>query len=161
MEQYIKEAQEARKTLSIKLKALEAKKDEAYGKHLKDTNWKGGFDSQWYYGTIDPLNKEIAQCENDLYAAKSMALQAGDRISLSPYSDWQSYTVVSRTHYTLTCVEDRQTKFKDSWQDGELECEQDPNGPRITLHWSKKHGMWSYGCYRVALGVRNYRDPCF
>lgn len=108
-----------------------------------------------------PYYKKIEALKSEALSLKALTIDVGKKISISPYTDWQSYTIVKRTKQTLTCQEDRQTHFKDCWQDGELECERDEKGSLITLRWSKKHGWWSYGIYRVSLGERNYRDPSF
>jgi hypothetical protein len=88
-------------------------------------------------------------------------IKVGEKISISPYSDWRSYTIISRTKDTLTARQDRQTHFKDCWQDGELECEPNPNGQVIRFTWSKVSNHWCYGNYKVMVGEYNYEDPSF
>lgn len=88
-------------------------------------------------------------------------IKVGQKVSISPYSDWHSYTIISRTKDTLTAREDRQTTFKTCWQDGERNCEQDPKGAIIKLTWSKIGKRWCYGIYKVMVGEYNYEDPSF
>ena len=141
------------KSLTKELAEIESKLSQIY----RDTNYD--FDKSY------PLTKDIfsrkREIESEIISLKAMMVDVGDKISISPYTDWQSYTVIKRTKFTLTCQADRQTHFKTSWQDGERHCERDVNGKTIVLHWSKKYKWWSYNIYKVALGERNYEDPSF
>lgn len=88
-------------------------------------------------------------------------IPVGAKVSISPYTDWHSYTIIKRTKDTLTARADRQTNFKVGYADGERNCEPDPNGEVITLRWSQVSNRWCYGIYRVMMGEYNYEDPSF
>lgn len=99
--------------------------------------------------------------EEELVTLKAKYIEVGDYVSLCSWTDWHSYKVIARTAKTLTIQENKQTHFKESWQDGELESEDDPNGATTKLCWSEKHHWWHKKSYRVALGKRDYEDPTF
>lgn len=163
---YMKDPLGRRAEIEDELEELDMRKIELekpyYRRMENDPSYRESRESFDYFDKeIYPIIKEHERLAGELLTIKAFTLKVGDRVSISPWSDWYSYTVVSRTKCTLTCKADRQTHFKESWQDGEMECEQDPNGALITMHWSRKHGWWSYPPYKVALGVRNYQDPSF
>lgn len=111
---------------------------------------------------VRPLFCEAEKLRFEALTVKAIAIRPGDTVSISPYTDWESYDVVDRTAKTLTCRRRRQGAFKAGWTNGEMSSESDPDGSIIKLHWSEKRGWWSYGKYhRVALGTRDYRDPSF
>ena len=107
------------------------------------------------------LEAKLEYAHKKAEQAKRHMVKVGEKISISPYSDWHSYTIISRTKDTLTARADRQLAFKDCWQDGEMHCEEDPNGQIIRLTWSKVSNRWCYGIYKTMVGEYNYRDPSF
>lgn len=107
------------------------------------------------------LTKKKDTLKEELLTLKAKHIEVGDYVSLCTWSDWCSYKVIARTAKTLTIQKNKQTHFKDSWQDGELESEDDPSAPTTKLYWSGKQNWWSKKFYRVALGKRDYRDPAF
>jgi len=144
---------ECRRRLINERRRIERKLTAIYLKH----NW----DHEKTFPLTRPLIRRREEIDAELLSIKAYCLQPGDHVSLCPYSDWHSYTIVSRTKFMLTARADRQTKFKVDAQDGELLSEPDPNGKTITLTWSKKKGWWCHGIYLVCLGKRNYKDPAF
>lgn len=109
------------------------------------------------YNLEAKLRRETAK----LSRIRNHMVPVGAKVSISPYTDWHSYTIVSRTKDTLTARADRQTAFKTSWQDGERNCEPNPNGEIIRLTWSKVSNCWCYNIYKVMIGEYNYEDPSF
>lgn len=118
------------------------------------------------YDEADEGHKVALLCKMEavqanVMRAKNHLIPVGAKVSISPYTDWHSYTIVRRTKDTLTAREDRQTTFKHCWQDGQLNCEPDESGSLIRLTWSKARRKWCYGIYKVMLGEYNYEDPSF
>jgi hypothetical protein len=126
--------------------------------------WKHEADDAYAKG--DEKRFKMAEARVQYFKRQSYQLhchliEVGKKISISPYTDWQSYTIIRRTKDALYARADRQLHFIKDWMDGYRACEEDPNGEVIRLTWGKVSKMWCYKDYKVCVGERNYEDPSF
>lgn len=124
---------------------------------------------EWYMKNISPLHDKIEANNEMMIVIKATNVDVGDGISLSPYSDWDAYTVIARRDtpkgFVLTIQEDKaiRTDNRGMSDSQDYRFEPDPNGIVREVRWSSKANWFSkpMGVYKVALGRHAYYDYSF
>lgn len=152
-----------------RIKELEAENEELEKKIHDHYRAKGAIEStlEWYRTNIKPLDERIEQNKKEMIIIKATNISVGDGISLSPYSDWDAYTVIERREtpkgFVLTVQEDEAIRTD---KNGASDCqtykfERNENGRICTIKWNAKKQWFTADGYTVALGRHSYYDYSF
>lgn len=109
----------------------------------------------------------IDEITTEMIIIKATNIQVGDGISLSPYTDWNAFTVIERREtpkgFVLTIQEDEaiRTDHNGMSDSQSYEFRRDPNGRIWTVKWNSRSRWFSADGYKVALGRHCYYDYSF
>lgn len=151
-------------TLNAEKEQLEKELDEIYGAN-RDVEF-----NEFYKANREQLRKlhdRIDEIKTEMIIVKATNIQVGDGISLSPYTDWDAFTVIERREtpkgFVLTIQEDEaiRTDGRGPSDSQTYEFRRDPNGRTKTVKWNPRSRWFSAGGYKVALGRHCYYDYSF
>lgn len=155
------EIEDDRKVEEAKQKAMQVL--DIKEEYVDFNDWYKYFDKEWsnYY------HSKKQELEEEEIVVKATNVEIGDGISLSPYSDWKSYTVIDRKEtpkgFTLTVQEDKAIRTDEG---GMSDCqdyrfERNSEGCIRTVKWNSKKNWFTADGYRVKLGRYAYYDYSF
>lgn len=152
------------------LKARNEYLDERESKMIAELKAQGMSFNEWYSILKDELhemNEEKQRNQTEMTVIKATNIEVGDGISLSPYSDWDAYTVIERREtpkgFVLTIQEDEAIRTDSN---GMSDCQtyefkRNTNGITRTVKWNAKKNWFTADGYKVALGRHSYYDYSF
>lgn len=122
---------------------------------------------KWYRENIKPLNEKLEQNKREIITIKATNLNVGDGISLSPYTDWNAYTVIERREtpkgFVLTVQEDEAIRTDNNGisDTQTYRFKRNTNGITRTVKWNSKTNWFTADGDKVALGRHCYYDYSF
>ena len=126
--------------------------------------------NDWYRYAKDQLHytrERKEEIKNEIITIKATNIKVGDGISLSPWTDWDAYTVIERRDtpkgFVLTIQEDEaiRTDHNGMSDSQSYRFERNENGRTAIVKWNSKKNWFTCGCYKVALGRHSYYDYSF
>ena len=146
------------------LKALELE-DERICKEAVEKYGENWFEK--VYSQIKEIDKKVEELKHERIIVKATNIEVGDGISMSPYTDWDAYTVIERKEtpkgFVLTVQEDKaiRTDHNGMSESQDYRFERDTNGIIRTIKWNPRK-QWFTGDYsRISLGRKAYYDYSF
>ena len=133
---------------------------EQYGRDFND----------WYLHCreiLHDIDEQRRENETMMTIIKATNINVGDGISLSPYTDWDAYTVIERRDtpkgFVLIIQEDKAIRTDNNGMSDtqSYRFERDENGRTATVKWNAKKQWFTCDGYKVALGRHAYYDYSF
>lgn len=126
--------------------------------------------NDWYKIAKDELSRLDDRREeimDEIAIIKATNIEVGDGISLSPYSDWDAFTVIARREtpkgFVLTIQEDKAIRTDcNGMSDAQTyRYERNPEGITREVKWNTKKNWFTADGYRVRLGRHSFYDYTF
>lgn len=120
-----------------------------------------------YGDKLHELRERKEAIDEEIIVIKATNINVGDGISLSPYTDWEAFTVIERKDtpkgFKLVIQKDEAIRTdKNGMSDSQTyRFERDPEGRTKEVRWNPRGQWFSADGYKVALGRHEYFDYSF